>query len=184
MGNIQSTEGLQNKNVKEGKGWSLKVFELCHESFPELPMGSCAIYSLVLRSSDLDWTIYHGSPGSPACRQQIMELFSLCKHHASQLLYTHIHTCGCVCVYTMFTVLKSIQHTYTECLLLSRQCLNLPRPHGAIYFSFVDCSGLQDNRAKQHYCSIICICYWLCSLEKSDSHPRLYDLYDMAFPED
>ena len=98
--------------------------------------------------------------------------------------YTHTYTRVGVCVYTMFTVLKSIQHTYIECLLLSRQCLNLPCPHGAIYFSFVDCSGLQDNRAKQHYCSIICICYWLCSLEKSDSHPRLYDLYDMAFPED
>ena len=87
--------------------------------------------------------------------------------------YTYTHTC--VCVYTMFTVLKSIQHTYIECLLLSRQCLNLPCPHGAIYFSFVDCSGLQDNRAKQHYCPIICIYYWLCSLEKSDFHPRLYD---------
>lgn len=61
---------------------------------------------------------------------------------------TNTHTC--VCVYIMFTVLKSIQHTYIECLLLSRQCSNLPRPHGAIYFSFVDCGGLQDNRAKQH----------------------------------
>ena len=169
---------------RRGKGGPSKCLSCVMSLFPNSQWD--LVPSIPWFSGLQIWTELYttGSPGSPACRQQIMELFSLCKHHASQLLYTHIHTCGCVCVYTMFTVLKSIQHTYTECLLLSRQCLNLPRPHGAIYFSFVDCSGLQDNRAKQHYCSIICICYWLCSLEKSDSHPRLYDLYDMAFPED
>lgn len=118
------------------------------------------------------WTELYttGSPGSPACRQQIMNFSASANIRESTPIHTH------TCVYIMFTVLKSIQHTYIECLLLSRQCSNLPRLHGAIYFSFVDCGGLQDNRAKQqHYCSIMCICYWLCSLKKSDFHPRLYD---------
>ena len=153
--------------------WSLNVFELCLESFPDLSLGSSAICSLVLRSSDLDWTIYYWL----SCISSLQAT----NHGTFQPLQTScestpIHTHTCVCVYIMFTVLKSIQHTYIECLLLSRQCSNLPRPHGAIYFSFVDRGGLQDNRAKQqHYCSIICICYWLCSLEKSDFHHRLYD---------
>ena len=156
--------------------WSLNVFELCLESF--LTSHWDLLPSVPWFSGLQIWTELYttGSPGSPAGRQQIMELFSLCKHHASQLLYTHTCVCVCMCVCIMFTVLKSIQHTYIECLLLSRQCSNLPRPHGAIYFSFVDRGRLQDNRAKQqHYCSIICICYWLCSLEKSDFHHRLYD---------
>ena len=147
MGNIQSTEGLQNKKVKEGKVWSLKVFELCHAYLPDFSLD--LVPSVPWFSGLQIWTELYttGSPGSPACRQQIMEL-SASANIMRVNSYKHTHTC--VCVYIMFTVLKSIQHTYIECLLLSRQCSNLPRPQGAIYFSFVDCGGLQDNRAKQH----------------------------------
>ena len=137
---------------------------------PSVPwFSSLQIWTELYTTALLDLQLANNRSWNFSASANIMRVNSYTHTH------THTHTCVCVCVCTMFTVLKSIQHTYIECLLLSRQCSNLPRPHGAIYFSFVDCGGLQDNRAKQHYCPIICICYWLCSLEKSDFRPRLYD---------